>query len=148
MRIRIASIEDAPGIASLSSQLGYPAEPDEVAGFQTSILQHNDHCIFVSQDEDGTINGWLHIFLSWRLFLPPFVELGGIVVDEACRESGIGHALLARAEEWTIQSGCTIVRIRSDIRRVSAHKFYERMGYTVSKSQQVFEKSLSNSQHA
>jgi len=148
MRIRFATLEDAPAIASLSSQLGYPADSVEVAGFQAQVLQHPDHIVFVAESHEGTVCGWVHVFLSRRLFLPPFAELGGMVVDKGHRSSGIGGALMARAEDWAAECGCSIFRIRSSTIRTGAHKFYERMGYTASKSQQVFDKSLSGLRHA
>jgi GNAT superfamily N-acetyltransferase len=148
MCIRTATVEDAPAIASLSSQLGYPAGPDEVAAFQARVLQHPDHLVLVSEDEDGGVCAWLHAFVSRRLFVPPFAELGGIVVDEGRRRAGIGQALMARAEEWAAQSGCSVFRIRSNTSRAGAHEFYQTAGYTASKTQQVFEKRLAHLRHA
>jgi GNAT superfamily N-acetyltransferase len=148
MCIRTATVEDAPAIASLSSQLGYPAGPDEVAAFQARVLQHPDHLVLVSEDEDGGVCAWLHAFVSRRLFVTPFAELGGIVVDEGRRRAGIGQALMARAEEWAAQSGCSVFRIRSNTSRAGAHEFYQTAGYTASKTQQVFEKRLAHLRHA
>ena len=148
MRIRVATLEDAAAIASLSSQLGYPAVTAEVARLYAPILQHGDHAVFLAEDQDGTVSGWVHVFLSRRLFVPTFAELGGIVVDEARRGSGIGRALLARAEKWAVETECSMLRIRSNVRRAGAHQFYERMGYTASKSQHVFDKKLSALRHA
>jgi len=148
MCIRTATLEDAPAIASLASQLGYPADPDEVAAFQAGVLQHPDHLVLVSEDQDGGVCAWLHAFVSRRLFVPPFAELGGVVVDEGRRRAGIGRALMARAEEWAAQSGCSVFRIRSNTSRAGAHEFYQTAGYTASKTQQVFEKRMSHLRHA
>jgi GNAT superfamily N-acetyltransferase len=140
--IRLATLADAPGIASLSAQLGYPADPAEVLPFQSLILQDPDHVVFVAESLTGAVCGWVHVFLSRRLFMPPFAELGGIVVDEASQRLGIGRALLRRAEAWAAQSGCAFLRIRSNTLRLGAHEFYQRMGYTASKSQRVYDKEL------
>jgi GNAT superfamily N-acetyltransferase len=144
MRIRIATLEDAAAIASLSSQLGYPAVEADVARLYAAILRHGDHAVFLAEDADGAVSGWVHVFLSRRLFVPTYAELGGIVVDEVRRGSGIGRALLTRAENWAAETGCLMLRIRTHVRRAGAHRFYESMGYVALKSQQVFDKKLSD----
>jgi len=75
--------------------------------------------------------------------MPPFAELGGIVVDETFRQLGVGAALLTSAEAWAAGVGCTMFRVRSNALRTESHKFYERMGYTASKSQRIYDKELS-----
>jgi hypothetical protein len=42
-RIRLATPADAPAIASFYAQLGYPADADNVARFQSVILPYPDH---------------------------------------------------------------------------------------------------------
>jgi GNAT superfamily N-acetyltransferase len=142
MRIRIANPEDAAAIAALSSQLGYPAGITEVAQLYAQLQQQRDHAVFLAEEPDGAVSGWVHVFVSRRLFVPPFAELGGLVVDEERRGAGIGGALLARAEEWAVEAGCSKLRIRTNVRRAGAHQFYDRMGYTAAKSQRVFDKEL------
>jgi GNAT superfamily N-acetyltransferase len=144
MQIRTATLDDAAAIAALSSQLGYPTDAAEVAHLYASILPHGDHAVFLAEDEDGAISGWAHVFLSRRLFVPTYAELGGLVVDETRRESGIGRALLERAERWAVEAGCSLLRIRTNVQRTEAHRFYARMGYTASKAQHVLDKKLSD----
>jgi len=140
--IRFAALVDAPGIALLSAQLGYPAEPAEVERYLSRFLGDPDHVVFVAEVTGGDLCGWVHVFLSRRLFMPPFAELGGIVVDETFRRLGIGAALLTRAEAWAAGEACTLFRIRSNALRTASHAFYERMGYTASKSQRIYDKKL------
>ena len=70
-----------------------------------------------------------------------FVVIGGLVVDREYRKQGIGRRLLVRAEEWAAQQGCSLVRLWSNVKRVEAHGFYERAGYTNLKTQYSFAKS-------
>jgi hypothetical protein len=88
MQIRSAIIADAEVIAALASQLGYPAASAEVARLHAVLLQHGDHAVFVAEEQDGSVSGWVHVFLSRRLFMPAFAELGGIVVEETRRGPG------------------------------------------------------------
>ena len=55
---------------------------------------------------------------------------------------GIGRSLLAAIEEWVIQRGITKLRVRSRSSREDTHTFYERLGFSKSKKQHVFDKSL------
>jgi GNAT superfamily N-acetyltransferase len=142
MLIRPSLPKDADAIAELSPQLGYPAAPAEVSAYQAVLLPLTDHMILVAEADEGQLVGWIHVFVSRRLFVPPFAELGGIVVHEAHRRSGIGLALLARAEQWASQVGCSLLRIRSNMRRAAAGPFYLHAGYNQSKVQNVFEKVL------
>ena len=71
-----------------------------------------------------------------------FVVIGGLVVDREYRKQGIGRRLLVRAEEWAAQHGCSVVRLTSNVKRIDAHAFYERVGYTNLKTQYSFAKSL------
>ncbi len=71
-----------------------------------------------------------------------FVWIGGLVVDRGSRNQGIGRRLLAHAEEWAAQQGCAVVRLSSNEKRIEAHAFYQRAGYTILKTQYSFAKSV------
>ena len=47
------------------------------------------------------------------------------------------------AEAWALERGYTAVCLRSNQRRVDAHRFYKRLGYEIVKSQFTFSRSLS-----
>ena len=148
MIIRPSLPKDADAISSLSSQLGYPLPPHEAAVFQASLFQLPDHLVLVAEDAEGEVRGWVHVFISKRLFVPAFAELGGLVVEKEHRRSGIGSALMAKAEEWASRVGCPVIRIRTNTRRVDADLFYRGVGYDLSKTQTVFEKALPSERHA
>ncbi|PYT17392.1 MAG: hypothetical protein DMF51_02620 [Acidobacteria bacterium] len=59
----------------------------------------------------------------------------------AASSSSIATRKFAAAEEWAREHGCVMVRVRSNMKRVEAKPFYERMGYRVVKTQYVFEKT-------
>jgi GNAT superfamily N-acetyltransferase len=66
-------------------------------------------------------------------------------VDEAHRGTGIGKALLKRAETWARDQGHRVLRIRSNVVRTEAHAFYESMGYGHTKTSNVFVKDIEDS---
>lgn len=142
MRVRAATTSDIPAISALAIQLGYPVVPEQASRLVTAVLQRPDHLLLVAEDESLRTIGWLHAFISIRCFVPAFAELGGMVVDLEHRRRGVGRALLGAAEEWASGAGCSLMRIRSNTRRVQAHRFYTGMEYEAAKTQRVFEKRL------
>jgi GNAT superfamily N-acetyltransferase len=141
MRVRSATLGDAEQIARLAGQLGYPATTGETAQRLAAIRANSQHAVLVA-DDHGTLWGWVHVVLSDSLLVDSQAEIAGLVVDELHRERGIGQALLEDAEQWARQKGCRWVRLRSNVQRVQAHGFYERMGYEVNKLQKSFRKDL------
>ena len=71
-----------------------------------------------------------------------FPELADLVVHENARGARVGEALVAEAERWAAGRGCVVMRVRSNVVRERAHRFYERLGYAVFKTQRVFGKDL------
>jgi len=68
-------------------------------------------------------------------------EIGGLVVEEGWRGSGIGRRLMQQAEQWAQEQGCWAMHVRSNILRERAHRFYERLGYQSIKTQRVFRRT-------
>jgi GNAT superfamily N-acetyltransferase len=85
--------------------------------------------------------------VSRRLFVPPFAELGGLVVRDSHRRRGVASGLLLRAEGWAAEIGCHVFRIRTNTQRIESAPFYRHRGYVLSKTQYVFEKILTLDQH-
>ena len=139
--IRPARPEDAPRLAELSGQLGYPATAEDLAPRLARILADPDHALFVAE-EAGRVEGWIHVFRSLNLESAGRAEIGGLVVDEAMRGRGFGAALMAEAEAWARGLGLTGVRLRSRVQREGAHAFYHRLGYAEVKRQVVLQKGL------
>jgi GNAT superfamily N-acetyltransferase len=139
--VRAAREEDAAALAALSGQLGYPATADEVRARLATIAARPGNAVLVAESL-GAVAGWLHVVAVHFLECDAFAEIGGLVVGEAERGGGIGALLLRAAESWAAEHGLTSVRVRSNVVRAGAHRFYEREGYTLSKQQAVFVKRL------
>jgi N-acetylglutamate synthase-like GNAT family acetyltransferase len=139
VRIRPAQAADAPALARLSGQLGYPAAAEELAARLRALDGSPDHAVLVA--EDGAVAGWLHV--CRRLTLEKdFAEITGLIVDEARRSAGVGLLLLKAAEDWAKAEGLKVVRVRSNVVRARAHAFYVTHGYALSKRQAVLDKTL------
>ena len=139
--IRPADAADAPAIAGLSGQLGYPSTVADSAERLGLVLGSSEHAVFAACD-GGDVVGWVHVFLALRIESGPFAELGGFVVSSSHRRHGVGRRLLAAAEDWAAGRGVRKLRVRSRLEREDARAFYENLGFTVTKEQRVFDKSL------
>ena len=138
MNIREATASDAAVLAALSTQLGYPAQPEEAAERLSAL---GAGALLVAE-EDGSVLGWIHV-CGIRFFQsPPFAEIGGLVVDEAARGRGVGRLLLEAAVRWAAEQGYGKLRVRSNVVREDAHRFYEREGFQRVKTQAVFDRRL------
>ena len=138
MTLRSARPEDAPAIAALATQLGYPSRPEEAAARLRNVLARPEAAVLVAEDEDGAVIGYGHVFGAHRVDADPFAEIGALVVDESRRSRGTGAALVAALEAWAAERGYRELRVRSNVVRDRAHAFYERLGFGRVKRQQVF----------
>ncbi len=138
IEIREASIADIEGINLVSSYLGYEASSIEESSQRLeNILASESHVVWVGV-ENNRVKGWLHLFVAMRLASPTFAEIGGLVVDQSCRRSGIGKRLVAEAIQWATLNKLTL-RVRCNAKREEANRFYESLGFANEKAQQVHE---------
>jgi len=141
--VRAAQEGDVEAIASLSAQLGYPTPVDEMRERYSRVRAALAGEIFVATHvNDARVVGWTHVVPRLQLEDAPYVELAGLVVDETVRSAGVGAVLLAAAEDWARAQGFATMRVRSNVIRERAHRFYEREGYERIKAQAVFRKAL------
>ncbi len=142
LTIRPARLEDAPAIAALCGQLGYPSTREAAQTRLARILGLEDHAIYVAEQGEAGVVGWVHVYISCLLERDPQAEIGGLVVSEAHRRSGAGRLLMQQAEQWTSQHGGEAVCLRSNVIREGAHAFYRQCGYEVIKTSLTFRKFL------
>ena len=143
MQVRRAKIEDVPAIAEISREFGYdPTEADVgVSVSLRDLLPRFDHAVFVAEVA-GTVQGWGHARINRQLESPRFAEIAGLVVTRSCRSQGIGAAIVSAIEQWAREQGEQTLRVRSNVVRERAHRFYLREGYAELKQQKTFVKKL------
>ena len=139
--VRAASESDIVALARLSGQLGYPATPASIQERLHIIHTRGDGQVLVAERDDAVV-GWIHVFGAHTLESPAHAEIGGLVVDELHRCRDIGSQLLEAAERWSASAGYSTVRVRSNVVRERAHRFYQRAGYRLLKQQAVFAKTI------
>ncbi|TWH99951.1 N-acetylglutamate synthase-like GNAT family acetyltransferase [Luteimonas cucumeris] len=140
--VRHATLADAAQIARLSTQLGYPASVEVFATRLQKLLDSPTHAVLVAVGDDGRLVGFVATEQRITLELGERVEIVALVVDAEARRGGVGKALIAAAEQWAQDIGTPEVFLRSNILRPEAHPFYERLGYTRTKTQHAYHKPL------
>src|SRR5260370_27477262 len=138
LKIRRAKSADAPRIAALSGQLGYPATAAQMRERMRGIGPESQHAVFVAESAKDGVIGWVHVSRQPLLEVEIRAEVNGLVVAEGQRSLGAGARLLAAAEDWARKHGCKGMSLRSNLSRERAHKFYECTGYDHYKTQRSF----------
>jgi len=142
MRIRRAKSADAPSLAELATQLGYPSTPAQLRERLHRISPASQNAVFVAEAKGTGVVGWLHVSKQALLESDIRAEINGLVVKEGHRSLGAGARLLMAAEDWARKHRCESMSVRSNVIRERAHKFYERNGYEHYKTQKSFRKAL------
>jgi GNAT superfamily N-acetyltransferase len=138
--IRAARAADAPALADLSTQLGYPSTEAQVRE-RLCLLDDPERTILVADGATG-LAGFVDVHVQRVVESGPYGEVGGLVVGAPHRGAGLGAALLAAAAEWSRARGLERLWIRANLARVGPHEFYEAIGCRIVKDQRVYEYPL------
>ena len=141
VRVRPPLPADAPALAALAGELGYPTSAEALLG-RLAALHPTDAAVMVSTDADDQPTGWCHVEIRRTLVEPVSALILGLVIGEGHRSAGIGAALLASAEAWARARGCKRLVVATRITRERAHRFYAREGYEVAKTSYFLTKVL------
>ena len=139
LEIRDARPADAPALAALLAELGFPGAAGAVAERLDAMLGAGE--VVLVAVRDGKSLGLLTAHVTPVLHRPtPVGRLTALIVTESARGQGIGRALVGAAERVFAMRGCGLVEVTSNRRLTDAHAFYERLGYEVTSLR--FKKSL------
>lgn len=142
MKIREAILSDVTALADLATQLGYPCTHGQMAVRMEILSGRSGNGVLVAENEDGVVVGWLHVSGMYFLESAAFAEVLGLIVDKEHRGQGIGKQLLDGAVRWAAEHGYDKLRVRSNLIREDAHRFYEREGFRRVKTQVVLDRAL------
>lgn len=139
MKIRRAGAEDAEAIAALYGQLQehhlrlapnnprYDLSPEEWLAQTRAALVGTD-CRFYVSERALEVLGFVKLYFEpkpWGLAC----EVETLVVTKELRATGIGTALMRRAEEAAREEGALAMRVNVLHTNVDGRRFYERDGY-------------------
>jgi GNAT superfamily N-acetyltransferase len=128
-------------MAELSGVLGYPVSWEIFAQRIERLLSRRENTVIVAESLTGVV-GWIHGMEQETLESGVRCEILGLVVDPTSRGQGIGRGLVAALEQWAGARGVEQISVRSNLVRAESHPFYQSLGYTRSKTQHVYRKSL------
>jgi ribosomal protein S18 acetylase RimI-like enzyme len=139
--IRPWTTEDIPQLATLAGELGYTSTAGDV---ERRLRQMGAHSIVLvaAKNDTGAVVGWIELAVVTHLTSDSCLEICGLVVSKETRSAGIGSLLVAAAEQQAAAMGMQRLRVRSNVVRDRAHKFYERLKFETVKTSRVFEKKL------
>jgi len=129
IKVRDARETDAPAIARLLGELGYPSTAEQVGERLAYWFGDPYSRILVADSADGLAG-------SMSLHAIPFLEKTGrmtriesLVVKDGIRGGGVGRLLVSAGEDLARQWGCITMEVTSSRQRDDAHAFYKRLGY-------------------
>jgi GNAT superfamily N-acetyltransferase len=139
--VRQMRAEDAAAVAALTTELGYPSTEDAIRRRYDLIKDRWAARVCVAHAASRIV-GWIHVQATYLLECDERAEIWGLVVAESERGAGVGRRLVEAAEEWARMRNFRVMAVRSNAVRNDAHRFYEHLGYSVSKTQYAFRKTL------
>lgn len=127
--VRPARFADAPALARLLTELGYPQDAEQ-AHAQLSAWAGDPRGTVLVAERDGSPAGVVAAHAIPYLERPgSFARVVAVAVDREHRRSGVGRRLFAAVEAWAAAVGCRDVEITSSRARDDAHAFYEALGF-------------------
>lgn len=132
VRIRPVQPDDAGILVELLAQLGYPGTEAFIERRIAELLHHPD-ALLLGAEDNGRLLGVISLhFIPQLARAGDFCRICYLCVDENARNRGVGALLEQEAEQEALRRGCERIELHSHQRRVDAHRFYARLGYTES----------------
>jgi GNAT superfamily N-acetyltransferase len=139
MELKEMTLGHLESVERLSEQLGYAVASEDLGERFARLLNGENRLVVVVNPR---VVGWTHVALVDGLESARFAEIRALVVDSSVRRSGVGRRLVEEAMRWARQQGVSKLRVRSNVVREEAHKFYPAMGFKESKRQAVYDFDL------
>jgi len=134
-------VSDAESMTSLCLQLGYDSSFEDIISRLKRASEDKSSGVYV-YEVDGMVRGWIQVAIRSAIESGEHAEIIGLVVAEGYRGTGIGRKLVEQAETWARGMGQKSIRVRTNVVREGADKFYRAMGFEENKKQTVFDKVL------
>jgi ribosomal protein S18 acetylase RimI-like enzyme len=126
--LRPAQAADAPAIAALFTDEGYPAGPSDILGRLERFDGPESRVVIA--EHDGAILGFIAVHAMARFeHDDSILRILALVVDAGARERGVGRTLMAEAERIGRELGAAFVELTAGHHRPEARHLYESLGY-------------------
>ena len=126
--LRPAQAADAPAIAALFTDEGYPAGPSDIVARLERFETPQSRVVIA--EHDGAILGFIAVHAMARFeHGDSILRILALVVDAGARERGVGRTLMAEAERIGRELGAAFVELTAGHHRPEARHLYESLGY-------------------
>jgi GNAT superfamily N-acetyltransferase len=135
----VATPADAESLAALARRLGaiplpHWRTPDEISAADAREMiaaltsSSTDNEVFIAE-RDGHVVGCLHMLATTDFFGRPHAHISVIATTEDAEGTGVGRAMLARAEAWARDKGMSLLTLNVFDGNARARRFYESAGF-------------------
>ena len=126
--LRPAQAADAPAIAALFTDEGYPAGPSDIVG-RLERFETPESRVIIAEHDDAIL-GFIAVHAMARFeHGDSILRILALVVDAGARERGVGRTLMAEAERIGRELGAAFVELTAGHHRPEARHLYESLGY-------------------
>ena len=135
---------DVKAICDINQEaLGYSFSSEETAS-QLARLSRNSHHFLLGYEDPAShaLLGYVHAEVYESLYSNAGFNILALAVLPQSQGKGIGKDLLQGLEVEAQRRGYAFIRLNSAEHRISAHAFYEQVGYTCDKLQKRFIKFI------
>ncbi len=141
MNIRPVLLEDGPGMAELTRELGYPTNAEKMREILQLVLSNPDHEIFIAEIEEK-LAGYLHLVQGGSSDDQTILDIAALMVHNNYRSKGVGNAFLQTAEDKAKKKHTHHLRIRTSLVSREAYHFFEHRGFVNLATQEMFVKEI------
>ena len=107
-------------------------DPKGSLNFIKERLENGDSTIFVSMNDDESLNGFVQLYPSFcSVSMLPILILYDLFVDPEMRASGIGRDLMNKARDYARENGFKRLELSTAKDNVIGQSLYESLGYEV-----------------
>lgn len=132
MGIRIANIQDWKAISDLLGQLDYLNTETFIKDKIERLTIHPDEELLVYEDNERVIAFISMHYIPQIALIGDFARISYFGVDSTNRGKGIGQEIEEFCTELAKKRNCDRLEVHCHSRRIDAHRFYSRQGYSES----------------
>jgi len=130
VRLRPATSADAGPVAVLVTELGYPSTAADVLDRLDRAQHSPTSCCLVAQAGNETVGLMSAELVPYFPTGSTICRITSLVVSSHHRSRGVGEKLVDAARAFAREHHCSGIEVTSAERRIDAHRFYERLGFS------------------
>jgi len=124
-------------------QLDYPDTETFIKEKIEKLLIHPDEELLVYEDDEKVIAFISMHYIPQLAVKGDFARISYFTVDTTIRSKGVGRKIEEFCSDLAIKRNCDRIEVHCHSRRIDAHRFYSRQGFT--ESPKYFMKLLNES---